>query len=282
MQTSPSDTPLRPPVRLLFVATALTTLPALLGCGDATGPEGAGEVAVAFRTTGPDAAASLSGTSEIAASPDVRPSIQVSGTNGALTLETGHLVVADFELRRAGVSCDEAPDEDACEKFEGGPFFLELPMDGGRTVAVDRVVPPDSYSGLEFEVDDLEDDGEEDDDRAEQELLSSIREEFPEWPEDGSLRVTGTFTPDGSGEARSFTAYFEAEIEVEREFPSPLVIEEGSADRTVTVTLAPSVWFTRADGSIVDLTRFDFEETGRVGEFEVEIEDGVTEVEIEG
>lgn len=259
---------------LLTVAAGFT----VLSCDDATGPASGSEVAVAFRTASPGTEAAVRSEGGAGSA----RSIDFSGTNGALSLETAHLVITDFELRRANVSCADATDEDACEKFEAGPVFVDLPLEGGATVAVRQPVPPDSYSGLEFEVDDLEDDADDDDHQSEMELLADIRDEFPEWPEDGSLRVTGTFTPDDGGQPRGFAAYFEAEIEIEREFPSPLVVEEGAGDRTVTVTLAPSVWFTRPDGSVVDLSRFDFAETGRVGEFEVEIEDGVTEVEIGG
>lgn len=262
----------------------------LLACGgDATGPTGGGSVSVAFTTASTsgsaargDADASV-GSASLAG---VRPSISVSGTNGTLTLETAHLVVTDFELERADGTCDDSAeageDDDDCEEFEADPQFLDLSLDGGSSVVVSQTVPPGTYTGLEFEADDLEDDDEDAEARAEQELLADIREQFAEWPQDGSLRVTGTFTPDGADQGEEFTAYFEAEIEIEKEFPSPMVIEEDAADKTVTLTLAPSVWFTRADGSVVDLTQFHFPDTGEVGEFEVELEDGVTEVEIDG
>ncbi len=253
----------------------------LMAC-DSTGPSSG--VQVAFQTassgaasiSGSGASASLSGAS------DARAAISFQGSNGALEIDDAHLVVTDFELDRAGVSCDSAQNEDACEKFEGGPQFVELPLDGGTAVTVSQQVPADSYEGLEFEVDDLEDDDEGEEHQAEQDLLQDIRSEFTDWPQDGSLRVTGTFTPSDGSDARDFTAYFEAEIEVERDFSTPLVVEEGAGNRTVTVTVDPSLWFTRADGSVVDLSQYDFQSTGSVAEFEIEMEDGFTEFEFEG
>lgn len=249
---------------------------------DSTGPSSG--VQVAFQTAS-SGAASVSGSgvsASLSDAPEASAAISFQGSNGTLEIDTAHLVVTDFELERAGVSCDSAQNEDACEKFEGGPQLVELPLDGGTAVAVSQQVPADSYAELDFEVDDLEDDDGGEEHQSEQELLQDIQDQFTDWPQDGSLRVTGTFTPSDGSSAREFTAYFEAEIEVEREFPSPLVVEEGAGNRTVTVTVDPSVWFTRADGSVVDLSQYDFQSTGSVAEFEVEMENGFTEFEFDG
>lgn len=247
-----------------------------LGPGDGTG------VNIAFQTASEGSASAAGASASLTESPEASPAIQFSGDNGTLEIETAHLVVTDFELKRANADCDAAEDEDACEEFEGGPQFVELPLDGGTSVAVSQEVPADSYSELEFEVDDLEDDDGDEDHQSEQELLEDIQSQFTDWPEDGSLRVTGTFSPEDGSEPREFAAYFEAEIEVEREFSSPLVVEEDTGNRTVTVTVDPSVWFTAADGSVVDLSQYDYESTGSVAEFELEMEDGFTEFEFEG
>lgn len=271
------------------LASPLLGLAVLLAFGltacDSLGLDSEGSVAVAFRTApGSNGSASVSGSSADASlSPDIDAAVQFSGTNGTLEIETAHIVVSEFELERVDAECDSVENEDACEEFEADPQFLELPLDGGTAVAVNQTVPPGEYDELEFEVDDLEDDDEGDDHTSEQQLLQDIRSQFGDWPENGTLRVSGTFTPaDTTEDARDFTAYFEAEIEIEKDFSTPLVIEEGTGNQTVTVTVDPSVWFTMADGSVVDISRYDFESTGSVAEFEVEMEDGFTEMEFEG
>lgn len=270
------------------LASPLLGLAVLLAFGltacDSLGLDSDSSVAVAFRTaSGSNGSASVSGqTADASLGPDIDAAIQFSGTNGTLEFETAHIVVSEFELERVDAECDSVANEDACEEFEADPQFLELPLDGGTAVAVNQTVPPGEYDELEFEVDDLEDDDEGDDHSAEQLLLQDIRSQFADWPENGTLRVTGTFTPaDTTEDARDFTAYFEAEIEIEKEFSTPLVIEEGTGNQTVTVTVDPAVWFTMADGSVVDLSQYDFESTGSVAEFEVEMEDGFTEMEFE-
>lgn len=97
--------------------------------------------------------------------------------------------------------------------------------------------------------------------------------------------VVGTFTPatpaDGAQPAqagRFFQVYFEAEIEVELAFSPPLVIDGGA--RSVVVELLPHVWFKRPDGTVLDLSRFDFAATGRIVEFELEMAKGI-ELEME-
>lgn len=250
----------------------------LLGCEGATGPEGTANVSVAFSP------ADLS-----SASADVRslpgPSLTVTadGSNGTLTLDSVHLVMSEFELKRSERACADDVDgtgegDDDCEEFEAGPRFVEVPLQAGSATAVTQQVPAGTYVGLEFEVEDLEDDGGGDDGNRPG-FLEQIRGEFAEWPRDASMRVAGRFTPDG-GEERRFVAYFEAEIEIEKRFPSPLTVD-GSGSRTVTVEVAPGEWFTRPDGSVADLSRYDWETTGRLAELEIDLEDGFTETEFD-
>lgn len=266
---------------VLFAVAALLAF-GLTAC-DSLGPGSDTTVGVAFTTASGGSAAVSGASASLSGAPDASAAISFSGSNGTLELSTAHIVVTDFALERANAECDSAGNEDACEQFSAEPRFIELPLEGGTSVAVSQQVPAGSYDELEFEVDDLEDDGEGDDDQAEQQLLQDIRGQFAEWPQDGSLRVTGTFTPsDTSQSPRDFTAYFEAEIEIEKEFPTPLAIEEGMGNRTVTVTVDPSVWFTAGDGTVVDLSQYDFESTDSVAEFEIEMENGFTEMEFGG
>ena len=75
---------------------------------------------------------------------------------------------------------------------------------------------------------------------------------------------------------------FEAEIEIEMEFDPPLVILEEDPEKVVIVTVDPVAWFTLPDGTVLDLSPFDFAATGQLVEFEVEMEDGFTEIEFDG
>ena len=102
-------------------------------------------------------------------------------------------------------------------------------------------------------------------------------------------RVGENYTVAGNlltGEARDFTAYFEAEVEIEKEFDSPMTVADGS--NNITVTVDPTMWFERGDGTVVDLSQYDFDpEAGSpIAEFEVEIEssagESFTEIEHDG
>jgi hypothetical protein len=134
-------------------------------------------------------------------------------------------------------------------------------------------VPAGTYTELEFEVDDLDDD-----EGASQDLLSDIRADFPNWPEDASMIVVGSFTPT-DGMSRRFATYFEAEIEVERSLNPALEVTNDGFSRELIVRLDPARWFENADGTMQDLSQSDFEDSGTVIEFEAEFEEGVTEIE---
>ena len=218
----------------------------------------------------------------------VARSVDVDGSNGVLTLDTIHVIVNEFEMERVeGMACDSTAmggddddgDDDGCEEFEAPPTLMQLPLDGGATTAVTADVPEGEYDELEFEVEDLEDD---EDDVGEAVRIDSLRsaiiDEFGEWPHEASMRVVGSFTPT-EGEAIPFVVYVEAEIEVELEFDAPFVVTPEDVSRTVTVELSPRDWFTRGDGSVIDLSQYDYATTGQVPEFEVEIEDGFKSVE---
>lgn len=94
------------------------------------------------------------------------------------------------------------------------------------------------------------------------------------------MRAEGTFTPTG-GSATPFVVYFDAEIEIERDLAQPLVLDEERAGAEVTVRLDPAAWFTLSDGSVLDLSQFDYGTTQTLLEFEVEMEDGVQEIEVD-
>lgn len=281
--------------RILSAVAAATVAFALAACDGSTGPEGTTTIAFRAVTTSASPSVSSGDVSFSHSGDSDAPTLDLEGTNGRLALASVHFIVEEFELERADddVGCDDdlddGSDDDGCEEFEAGPQFLELPLTGENAVAVSQSVPADFYDELEFEIEDLEDD-EDDEEAADiQELLAEVRDRFPDWPREGSLRLHGTFTPkDDQGDpltdqARDFTVFFEAEVEIEKEFDAPIEITEES--QSITVTVDPRIWFERGDGTVPDLSAFDFDTRagGPVPELEVEIENEIGEsfVEIE-
>lgn len=97
--------------------------------------------------------------------------------------------------------------------------------------------------------------------------------------------VVGTFTPSGEtsskrGNATEFTTFFEAEIEIEKELSPPLEIG-GEGAQEVTIQIDPERWLKKNDGTVRDLSAHDYETTGSLIEFELEIEEGFSETKIE-
>lgn len=204
----------------------------------------------------------------------------IEGTNGTLAITDIRMVVAEFELEREDEACDDDERGDDCEAFSAPPFFVDLPLEREAVTVATGTLPPGAYTELEFEVEDLELDEDEGDDRVLQDLFDEIRTAFPDWPGEASLVVTGDFTPRG-GSARPFTVFAEAEIEVELELEPPLVITAEDDNPSLTVAVNPVFWFKTRDGRVQDLSAFDYETTGELLEFELEIERGFTELEIE-
>lgn len=257
-----------------LAALAAAGLLLFTGCDATDGMDEAGEARVAVQfATAPAGAAKTGGASALV----------VEGTNGTLTLTDVRFIVAELELERLESVCDDGVAGEGCDDYEAPISFVQLPLDGGVvTVATDEV-PAGAYDELEFEVENVEPD--DDDDAAEraaiEALLADIRQELPSWPAEASLVVQGTFQPADGGAARPFTAYFEAEVEVELDLVPALRIDDAGASRALTVDVRPGAWFARADGSVVDLSRFDFAATGEVAELEVEIENGFADVEVD-
>jgi len=90
----------------------------------------------------------------------------------------------------------------------------------------------------------------------------------------------GSFTPT-DGDPQSFTVFAEAEIEIEREFNPPLEVTEDNMQQVVSVRINPTKWFERSDGSVIDLTQYDWEQQQQLLEFEAEFENGVEEIEVD-
>lgn len=220
-------------------------LPACQGADSPTGEDPGSAVAVEL------AVASNAGET-------VQGELVVEGTNGALVFDELAFVVEEIELDGVGSTAD----------FEEEALFLEAVLDGSTVPIVSGRVPSGTYEELEFELDDLDDD---------EEVLTDVRAIHPAWPDHASIRVAGTFHPT-EGEPRDFVVYLDAELEIEMDLSPPLVVEE-LGEETLLVTLAPGLWFTRSDGSVLDLSQWDHIDGGELLELEVEIEDGFLKVE---
>ena len=211
----------------------------------------------------------------------------LEGSNGTLTITEIGLVVAEFELEFEEDTCDEVrdgsesndQDDDACERFEFPPSFVDLPLPSGAVVIGTDLVPAGQYKELEFEVEDLEDD----EDNSEEiiPLFNSIRETYPDWPHEASMVVIGEFAHVDGSPVRPFTIYVEAEIEVEMEFDPPLTIEAGDQNRSLTIEINPENWFKRAGGTVWDLSQIDFNRTSEVLQFEVEMKEGFSSIKFD-
>ncbi|MDQ3606299.1 MAG: hypothetical protein M3418_08985 [Gemmatimonadota bacterium] len=253
-----------------FVLAAL--LPFAAACSDSTGPE-AGQVAVRFRAvTATGASASLGSTSGVSFDHvPVTGAITLTGSNGTLVLQDIRVIVSELELKRAEGACMGEGEDDDCEKFEGGPFLVNL-LDGSATQSVSALIPAGSYTEFEFEVEDL--DADEDDSAAERQAIGSIftqvRQAYPAFPSNASMVVHGTFTPTG-GTAQPFTVYFDAEIEVEHKFATAFRVPE---DGAITVNLDPALWF-RTGTQVMNLAAVN----GKTLEFEAEFKNGIASIE---
>lgn len=261
----------------LIVASSV----ALVACGDTTGVQDGSRMTLAFST------ASASSVQAGGSSASVMEDVLITGSNGTLIISDVAFIVSEFKLERHEDACeapvgDDEPDDDDCESFETGVEFVRLPLTGAVAPVVTQTVPAGTYTELKFETDDADLDEAGDDEDAE-EIASLIQQieaaGFTDWPDDASLVIVGTFTPTG-GEPRPFTAYFEAEVKIEMDLDPALVIEGGSG--TVDVEIDPASWFANADGTVIDLSAFDFATTGSVVEFEAKMEHGFSKIELEG
>ena len=274
-----SPTRLRRPGAPLAALVALASLGA---CDDGLGVDGPGDVTVAFRT------AEASATSAASAPPASSPLRQVTfeGTNGTLVLDEVYMILDEVELDTVDDDCDDGLHDDgsdddgpSCADFEAGPRLVVLPLDGAPVRAFEASIAGGRYDELEFEIEHLDDD---EDDRARNEALrAEILALIPDWPDDASIYVAGTFQAEG-GDPVAFRTFVDAEIEIELDLSPPLNVgEDGVGDRDLVVDVRPDLWFGDGQGGVMDLTAWDYDAFGRLLELEIEIEDGFIEVEFD-
>jgi hypothetical protein len=259
---------------LLFVAA----------CEGGTGPGNNGNVAVKFSTGASQRVSSnvLSAGSAVASADQ----LTLTGSNGTLVIDDIRFIVEEMELRSSDANSvcednehevdddlrvsydgsqggnddgndDEDENHDECE-FDGGPFIVDLPLEGNTLTLTTENVPAGTYDRLKFKVDDLE--GEHDDEADDSvnttKLLSDIRTVYPNFPARASMVVHGTQN------GQPFTVYFRSKLHVTQAINPPLVVP---GNQVVTVNLDPSMWFKNGNqvlnlaalnGRLVDLGTF--------------------------
>ena len=255
-----------------FAVAALT-----LGCGsNATGPQANLVVRFTNGLNSPNGSMVAGGGSGQAS---FAQTLSIAGTNGSLVLDDIRIVVAEFELRQTG-NCSKSHKGDGgggnrsgCGKFETPPAFIALPLEEEVVPVVQADIPAGIYSSIEFEVENLRVDDDDDEGTVLVDLLAEIRNEFPDWPDRASMLAIGTFTPT-DGAPVPFRVYFEAEIEIKMSFAPPIIVEADQVGTVVDVTVDPRFWFFHGNGTVTDLSALDFDTTGELVEFEFEMKNG--------
>ena len=256
----------------------------LAGCdGLLTDTESGGDtrLAVRFGTTPAGSSSSSQVSTREVSTSRAEDELTLTGSNGTLVVTDIRFIVEKLKLEREEEACESAETEEqreGCEEFEAEPFWVDLPLQGGVVEAAQGVIPAGAYNELELEIKDLEEQDDEEE-QALQALGDEIRGEFPDWPEEASMAVTGEYTPEG-GEPQPFTTFMKAEVEIELEFDEPVDVAQ-LAEEALTVQVDPEAWFTEADGSVLNLASYDFEDDEELLEFEVKMKEGFSSVEIE-
>lgn len=250
----------------------------LAACDALTGPGRGGNVAVRFSTT---SASGLSANVMAPESPRIATDqLTVTGTNGTLVIDDIRFIVSEMELRSSDNSCrgddnedegdddlddhddDGDDDDDDCE-FEGGPFIVDLPLDGNAAITTQNI-PAGTYDAFKFEVEDLEVDDDDDNDEMRNipDVLAEMRAVYPNFPSGASMVVKGTQN------GQPFIVYFESDLEVEQRIEPPLHVPQ---DNVLSVKLDPAAWFKSGD-QVVNLLAWN----GRLVEFESQFRTGIT------
>lgn len=260
--------------KLLVGTLAIALTFGVPGCGDDgptdPGGEETADLTVAFASTGVEPSPEdvvppgrgLPG--EVDASVvRIRPSVDFGGTNGTLTIDEIRIVVSDFALEAPDGNCSGAV---GCARFGGAPLATPVPLTSGNVPLVQSAISAGNYDELKFEVENLQADEADDQDKAADlsELLQEVRQDVADWPENGSVYVTGQFTPT-DGDPVPYRTFLEAEVEVALSFGAPLAISDEDTGDQIVVRISPAQWF--SGEQVVDLSQYDFDATGEVAAF---------------
>ena len=255
-----------------FVSILVIGAATLLGAGCDSASLSDGDLATV--AIGVELTSSSSALGKTADGPIVLP-----GTNGTLTITDVRFILDEFELEASDGACS-SEDSTAtasghdCAEITIGPVFVDVPLGLDQVELLAAQVPLGVYERFGFEIDNVESEDRDDDSQADSLLAIAIRDEFPDWPDEASVVVVGSFAPqDGSG-ARPFTIYIGAEIEVELDLNPPLELSDAAVDRALTIGLDVLSWLPVIQGNVPDLSAYDYGTTGHVIPFEIEIENG--------
>ena len=220
------DTLLSRTLPLVLLAFAV----GLVGCDttDSNDTDSEARLRLAFTTT----------TNSTAALTARSTTLSDSGNN-ELTIDRVQLAISELELERP----DEDGNDDESERddIERGPFVVDLPLDGNDSVTfADGVVEAGEWEEIEFEIDRLERDDED-----EARVLDETN-----FPENTSIRVEGTYTPAG-GEAQPFVFITDLEAEQELEFEPPITVSPESEEQ-ITLSVRLDAWFRQNDGTLIN------------------------------
>ena len=252
----------------------------LVACSDATGPrDGMARLSVGFTSgiAAPFAAPVDAPLAQFAGVPSAAP---YAGSNGTLDLMEAWVIVSEFELERveSALDCDSSDTGNDCEELSIPPALVQLPLDGTVLSHLTVDIPEGQYDELELEIEDLELDDEDEDQATVDALWAEVRGQHADWPTQASLLLVGTFTPTG-GAAVPFRTFVEAEIEIEIELNPPL---DATGIHSFNIVVIPSEWIERGDGTVVDLSAWDYATTQLVPEWEFEVENSFGRIEIDG
>lgn len=237
---------------------------------------GKGSVELQFKTVSGSSASKAVSSDNVHSSHD---SLLIEGTNGTLQIDDIRFIVEKFKLEPVDTDEEEDSLETKTEEFEAEPFFVDLPLTTDTLNLGDSKIKAGTYQELEFEVKDL-DFEEEEDNEGNTALADSIRAEFPDWPEEASMVIVGSFTPN-DGQKQPFKVFAKAEIEIEREFSPPLEVTEDNIEKVISIRINPTAWLKKDDGSVYDISRYDWEENHELLEFEAKFKDGIEEIEVD-
>ena len=213
-------------------SAALSAIVALAGCGDgSTGPDSNADSATRVTLS----ASSVQGPASVGAAGVA--ALEQDAEGNTLELTRVALVIREIELERQFDECEEGAPTDDCEKFEAGPFLLELPLDGGVIAIGDVDVPPAFYDELEFEVHKPSDDTPDD---------LTFLQNHPEF-RGVSVWVEGVYN---GGEPFVFLQDLNEDQEID--LMPPLEVTAESIPMNLTLELDVSVWFRNSTGILID------------------------------
>jgi hypothetical protein len=240
--------------RLSRSAFLVAGILALAGCdGTSTNLESTAPVSVRLELTG--AGASKASADE--------PLVLV-GEDGTLSISDVRFILDSFSLAVSHEGCEES----GCAPIEAGPVFVDVPLDLESLELFVAEVPLGSYSSLEFAIAGL---GPED-----ASLATEIRNQFPNWPDEASVAVMGSFAPVDASPVRPFTIYIGADVDVSLQVNPPFELTEEHVEKALTLGVDVLSWLPTEVPHNIDISGYDYDTTGEVIPFAFELDKAFT------